>query len=57
MNENFYESNDVIFNFVEDSGDVICIGCSTNPEISTLFHSIFNIFSFSKIHIKIKKMK
>lgn len=46
MTENFYESNDVTFNFVEDSDDVICIGCSTNPEISTLFQQDFSPLCF-----------
>ena len=46
MTENFYESNDVTFNFIEDSNDVICIGCSANPEISTLFQVDFSPLCF-----------
>jgi hypothetical protein len=46
MTENFYESNDVTFNFVEDSDDIICIGCSDNPEISTLFQRDFSPLCF-----------
>jgi hypothetical protein len=46
MTENFYESNDVTFNFVEDSEYVICIGCSTNPEISALFQRDFSPLCF-----------
>ena len=46
MTENFYESHDVTFNFIEDSGDVICIG-SPNPEISTLFQRDFSPLCFT----------
>jgi len=46
MTENFYESTVVTFDFHEDYDDIICIGCSANPEISTLFQRDFSPLCF-----------